>query len=93
MRFEWDDDKNQTNQVKHQLSFETAQDVFLDPHHRSIPDRIEDGEQRWQTIGMVSGLVLIIVGHTYWDDEDEEVVRIITARKATRKERRDYENG
>jgi uncharacterized protein len=93
MRFEWDDDKNQTNQRKHHLSFETAKDVFLDPHHLSVPDRVEDGEQRWQTIGLVAGVLLIIVGHTYREDAAEEVVRIITARKATRKERRNYENG
>ena len=43
-RFEWDEDKNRTNKIKHHLSFETAKGVFADPLHRSIPDRIEDGE-------------------------------------------------
>jgi uncharacterized DUF497 family protein len=54
---------------------------------------IVEGEQRWQTIGTVGGVVLLIVAHTYRDDGDDEVIRIISARKATRKERRDYENG
>lgn len=93
MRFVWDREKSRANQRKHHVSFETACEVFSDPLHRSILDRIVDGEQRWQTIGMVAGLVMLIVAHTYRDDGDEEVVRIISARKATRKERRDYEDG
>jgi len=60
--------------------------------HRSIPERIVDGEQRWQTVGLAGGVVLLIVAHTYRDEGNEEVVRIISARRATRKERRDYEN-
>jgi uncharacterized protein len=91
MRFEWDANKNAANLRKHQISFETAKEVFDDPLHRSIADRIEDGEQRWNTIGLVGGLALLIVAHTLRDDDGYEVVRIITARKATRKERRDYE--
>ncbi len=91
MQFEWDDAKNLVNQIKHHVSFETAVEVFNDPLHRSIPDRVVDGEQRWQTIGHVGAVVVLIVAHTYRDDEDEERVRIISARKATRKERRDYE--
>ena len=93
MRFEWDEDKNRTNKIKHHLSFETAKGVFADPLHRSIPDRIEDGEQRWQTIGMIGGILLLLVAHTYEDDSGDQVVRIISARKANRKERREYENG
>ncbi len=93
MRFEWDAAKNRANQYKHDLSFETAQGVFDDPLHLSVQDRVVDGEQRWQTIGMVFGIVLVIVAHTHRGEGDEEVARIISARKATRKERRDYENG
>ena len=91
MRFEWDEAKNRANRTKHHVSFELAIEVFNDPLHRSIPDRIVDGEQRWQTMGLVGGIVLLIVAHTYRDDGDEELVRIISARKATRKERRNYE--
>jgi uncharacterized protein len=92
MQFEWDEAKNQANQIKHHVSFETAVEVFSDPLHRSIPDRIVGGEQRWQTIGHVGTIVLLIVAHTYRDDGDEECVRHISARKATKKERRDYES-
>lgn len=57
-------------------------------------DRVENGEQRWQTIGAVGGFTLLLVAHTLWDDEAGiEVVRIISARRADRKERRIYENG
>ena len=93
MRFEWDDEKARINQQKHHVSFETAREVFADPLHRSVQDRIEDGEQRWNTIGMVGGVVLLIVAHTWRDDHGDEVIRIISARKATKKERRDYERG
>ncbi len=92
MKYEWDDAKNRANQIKHHVSFETAVEVFRDPLHRSIPDRIVEGEQRWQPIGHVGAMVLLIVAHTYRDEGDEECVRIVSARKATRKERRDYEN-
>jgi uncharacterized DUF497 family protein len=52
MRYEWDENKNERNLEKHGLSFETASLVFDDPNALSIPDRIENGEERWQTIGM-----------------------------------------
>ncbi len=93
MRYEWDEQKNRSNQSKHQVSFELACEVFDDPHQLSQQDRIEDGEMRWQTIGLVGGVVLLLVAHTSQDDDGEEVVRIISARKATKAERRRYENG
>lgn len=93
MRFEWDENKNIVNQSKHDVSFELASEVFDDPFHQSIADRVEGGEQRWQTMGLVRGIVLLIVAHTWQDDDGGEVVRIISARKATRKEKRSYENG
>ena len=56
-------------------------------------DRIEGGEQRWQTLGMVGGYLVVLVAHTVGDDEDgAEVIRIISARAADRKERKRYEN-
>ncbi len=93
MRFEWDETKNNSNQHKHGVSFEFASEVFADPFHLSIADRVEGGEQRWITMGQVGGLVTLIVAHTWRDDASDEVVRIISARQATRKERRSYENG
>ena len=79
---------------QHGISFEEAVRVFADPMAVTRQDRIENGEQRWQTIGAVGGFTLLLVAHTLWDDEAGiEVVRIISARRADRKERRIYENG
>ncbi len=89
MRFEWNQDKDRLNQAKHKLSFETACLVFNDPHHLSIQDRYEHNEARWNTLGMIDGVVLILVAHTVVEDDSEEVIRIISARKATRKVKTD----
>lgn len=95
MRFEWDETKNRANQRKHGISFEDAARVFFDPLHVSIQDRVEDGEQRWQTFGLVAGLVLVLVAHTTTEDDEDgqavEIIRIISARRADRWERRRYE--
>jgi uncharacterized DUF497 family protein len=90
MRFEWDEDKNRRNLAKHKVSLETASLVFDDPHLFSVQDRIVEGEERWQTVGMVSGAI-ILVAHTYRDEADGEVIRLISARKATPHERQAYE--
>lgn len=91
MRFEWDEAKNRRNRVKHRISFDTAQAVFDDPDHLSLQDRTVEGEERWQTLGLIDGVVVVLVAHTY--REDGEVVRIISARKATPLERSVYEKG
>ena len=89
MRFEWDEDKNRRNLAKHKVSFETARSVFDDPRMLSIQDRVVEGEERWQTLGMVSGTVLL-VAHTYRDEGGDEAIRLISARKAIARERRAY---
>lgn len=92
--FSWDETKNQSNQRKHGLSFELAKRVFDDPFHISRQDRDEDGELRWQTIGMVGDVVLILVAHTmHQTTTGEEHIRIISARRATKLERKIYEQG
>jgi len=91
MKFAWDENKNQINQSKHKVSFETAQHVFDDPLHVSRQERDENGEQRWQTIGMVHGVVVLLVAHTVTENDGEETIRIISARKADKTERRIYE--
>ncbi|HYA89089.1 MAG TPA: BrnT family toxin [Nitrospirota bacterium] len=91
MRFIWDEDKNRRNLAKHKISFETARLVFDDPFAISIRDQIAHGEERWQTMGLVGGIVVVLVAHTYTEEEDDEVIRIISARKATSHERRQYE--
>ena len=94
MHFEWDALKNLSNQAKHDIDFETAQRVFADPLHLTVPDQVIDLEMRWRTIGLVGGQLLVVVVHTDREDErGEPVLRIISARKATKHERRDYENG
>ena len=90
--FEWDEERANRNLQKHGIDFETALHVFTDPFAVSTQDRIENGEQRWQTLGMVGGFLLILVAHTVHFD-DVEVVRIISARAATKFERKRYEQG
>ena len=96
LRFEWDETKNRSNQRKHDgVRFEDARHVFEDPLHVSVLDRIEGGEQRWQTVGAVLGLVVLVVAHTLTEKDADggsvEIVRIISARRATPRERRRYE--
>jgi uncharacterized protein len=91
MRFSWDEEKNRRNLAKHKVGFETARLVFDDPQAVSQLDRVEDGEERWQTLGLVGGVVVLMVAHTYREDTGEEVIRIISARKATARERSIYE--
>lgn len=100
MRFTWDEQKNAGNLAKHGVSFERATLVFRDPSAVSLTDDYEL-EERWLTIGLVNGVVVLVVVHTLEqpahktgnedDDENEEEVRIISARKATRREREVYE--
>ena len=91
-RFEWDGAKAASNLTKHRVSFDVAVRVFADPFLLTSQDRIENGEHRWQSIGMVDGVVLLLVAHTWSEDEGGiEVIRIISARKAESKERKRYE--
>nr|EDZ37998.1 MAG: Hypothetical protein CGL2_11216024 [Leptospirillum sp. Group II '5-way CG'] len=91
-RFEWDPAKAESNLKKHRVSFETAVRAFADPFAVVEQDRIENGEHRWQTLGIVEGTLLLLVAHTVRDDEDgTEVIRIISARRAEPKERKRYE--
>src|SRR3546814_20888708 len=73
----------------------TAAGCFADPVALSVHDRSEGGEQRWHTLGLVAGHLLLRVAHTVAEDDDDgeyvEIIHIISARKADRKERRRYE--
>ncbi len=91
VEFTWDQRKNRANQRKHHISFETAVLVFDDPFHISVQDREVEGEARWQTLGMVNDVLVLLVAHTV--DEEAEVIRILSARKATRRERDIYAQG
>jgi uncharacterized protein len=90
----WDENKSRSNALKHGLDFEIAQLVFDDPLAVSRMDSYPD-EERWQTVGVIDQVTIIVV-HTmpvYDPQSDEETGRIISARKATRQERRAYEEG
>jgi uncharacterized DUF497 family protein len=94
VRFEWDDKKNASNLSKHGVRFETAARIFIDPWFVMEEDRVVEGEMRWRTIGEVDGEMLLLVIHLLRDDEDDqETIRIISAREAAPKERRRYESG
>ena len=91
MQFEWDEEKNRTNQIKHGVAFKTAVQVFDDENYVLIKDRIDgEGEQRWHAVGLSADLPLLVV-HVYRSTHDgEEIVRIISARKARESESRGY---
>lgn len=90
MDFEWDDEKAARNLAKHGVSFHEAATVFGDPLSTTYydPDHSED-EDRYLTIGHTSTGQVLIVSHTDRGDR----IRIISARRATRKERKSYEEG
>lgn len=92
MDWTWDPDKNRSNRQRHGVSFETAQHVFDDPRSRTENDPYQY-EERFRTMGMVHGTVILVV-HTLTEGEtSDEFGRIISARKATRSERVRYEAG
>ena len=90
--FEWDSNKAKSNLHKHGIRFEDAVQVFGDPCHLSRQERYQNGEWRWQTIGLVHGIIVILVAHTVRYESGHEVIRIISARKADRRERGRYEH-
>lgn len=92
MEFEWDPAKAASNARKHGISFETATTVFADELLLSMPDDEHGGgEERWVSQGMSrNGRVLVVV-HTVRELKDPTLVRIISARPATPRERRRYD--
>ena len=95
-RFSWDPAKAESNRRKHGVDFEVALRVFDDPYALSAQDRVEDGEARWSTLGVVGGHLLLLVAHTIYEEDEDgtevEIIRIISARKADRAERRRYQD-
>jgi uncharacterized protein len=89
--FEWNPEKAAANFRKHGVSFETASLAFTDQHAViEFEDHYGD-EDRWHTTGMVNGELLLLVVHTGWEDGELEIVRIISARRANKSERLNYE--
>ena len=88
--FEWDEEKATENLTKHGVSFSEASTVFADPLSRTIPDPLHSEEEdRFVVLGQSGLQHTLVVVHTYRG----EVIRIISARIATSRERRDYERG
>jgi len=94
-KFEWDPEKEKANIRKHKVSFRRAATVFRDPNQLSIYDEEHsEYEDRWITMGMDRGGVLQVVVHTFKRvEEDVSEIRIISARKATSRESRQYREG
>ncbi|WP_375497327.1 BrnT family toxin [uncultured Nostoc sp.] len=86
MKFEWDKNKNQQNIQKHGISFEEATEIFNGVVFTSIDERYDYEEIREISIGSIQGIVIITVAHT----DRNGKIRLISARKATPKERRTY---
>jgi uncharacterized DUF497 family protein len=89
--FEWDAAKAKSNERKHGVRFDDAMLVFADPYALIEQDRVEDDELRWQTIGLAGGVVLLLVAHTLRDEGPDEIIRIISARRAVGKEVKRYD--
>ena len=88
--FEWDQGKARANLRKHGVAFELAALVFRDVFVKKDVQGDEHGEIRWQATGQVGRTVLRVI-YTTKDEEEFEIIRLISARKATRSERRAYE--
>ena len=92
MRFEYDERKSRQNLTKHGIDFETAQLAFDDPYSLTQLDVIHIEEERWITLGEIApGVVLFVVHTSFAADSGEETVRLISARGATSRERKAYE--
>ncbi len=92
LRFDWDERKNRRNRSKHGVWFEEAQSVFSDLHARLFYDpEHSEGEDRFILLGVSSAGRTLVVVHCYRDSDS--LIRIISARKATKKEVRFYEEG
>jgi uncharacterized DUF497 family protein len=89
IRFEWDENKNRANIKKHKVSFEEAKTVFYDENARLISDPDHsNSEDRFILLGLSHNAKILVIIHTY--REQDELIRIISARKATKNEIRFY---
>ena len=89
--FEWDEKKDEANRLRHHISFEDARYVFADPFAVTRADYTED-EPRWQIMGHIGTGILVLAVYAMRRRAGQDVIRIISARKATSQEKRRYEN-
>lgn len=92
-QFEWDPAKARQNSRRHRITFERAATVFLDPNALSVFDQEHSREEdRWVTLGLDRAGTLLVVCHTYREETETSArIRIITARKPTNSESKQYE--
>ena len=92
MKFEWDKNKEKSNIQKHGVTFEQASYVFTDQFAlNKYDDKHSEDEDRWVILGKSLNETLLLVVHTFRDNNNIEFVRIISARKATKKEKQTYQ--
>ena len=92
IKFDWDENKNEINRRKHGITFEEACEVFYDDNAVLFDDpELSVGEERFLIIGMTGSSKICIVSHCYRDNDN--IIRIISAREAVRSERKIYEEG
>jgi uncharacterized DUF497 family protein len=87
MKFEWDEHKNRVNIQKHDVDFRDAVYVFSDHLALSMPDEFAEDEERWLLLGMNLKQQVLLVVHTF---RENDVIRIISARKASQREKATY---
>ena len=87
MQFEWDTDKNETNIRLHRVDFTDVPILFRGPMLTDLDARIDYGEDRWVSIGLLADLTVVVV----WTERASKTIRIISARKANKYERQRYE--
>ena len=87
MKFEWDDAKNRANIRKHGIDFIDAIDIFNHPYLSAHDKRENYGEDRWQALGWMKALVGVVV----YTERQGDVIRVISARRATKREVSNYE--
>jgi uncharacterized DUF497 family protein len=87
MLFEWDEDKNRANIQKHKIDFADIPAIFSGPMLVELDDREDYGEERWIGIGFLRDIVVVVV----FTERRKDTIRIISARKAGKHERKRYE--
>lgn len=92
-QFEWDPAKARQNARKHRITFERGATVFLDPNALSLFDeQHSEDEERWVTLGLDQTGALLVICHTYHEESENRArVRLISARKATKSETKQYQ--
>jgi uncharacterized DUF497 family protein len=90
LQFEWDEQKAVRNFAKHGIDFADGAIVFLDENILVEPNDIVNGEKRFSAIGTVLGLVILFVVYTERNDHGKAIIRLISARKASKNESKRY---